>query len=102
MRRLPPPVVAVDSTLSRETDRTPEVRRLDPSSGQGGNDIAQALAILEDQVAAEEARIASTTLAGLALSAATGGAPREDEQVLLAAMAVLHFARYAELGDQDD
>lgn len=102
MRRLPPPVVAVDFTLSTETDRNSEVRRLEPSSGQGCNDIVQAITILEDQVAAEEAGIASTTLAGLALSAATGGAPREDEQVLLAAMAVLHFARYAELGDQDD
>lgn len=102
MRRLPSPVVAVDSTLSTETYCNPEIRRRDASSGQTGNDVAQALAILEDQVSAEEAGIASTTLAGLALSAATGGAPREDEEVLIAAMAVLHFARYAELDNQDD
>ncbi len=102
MRWLPSPVVAVDSTLSTGTDRKPEIRRLNGSPGQAGNDVAQALAIFEGQVAAEEAGIVSTTLAGLALSAATGGAPREDEEVVLAAMAVLHFARYAELGGQDD
>jgi hypothetical protein len=102
MRRLPSPAVVADWTQPTEPDPNPETRILDAAPGQAGNDVAQALEILEDQVAAEEAGNASTTLVGLALSAATGGAPREDEEVLLAAMAVLHFARYAELGDEDD
>lgn len=101
MRRLPSPGVAPDSALSTEPDPNTE-RPILHGAPQAGQDIAQALEILEDQVAAEEAGNASTSLAGLALSAVSGGAPREDEEVLLVAMAALHFARYADVGDPGD
>ena len=55
---------------------------------------AEALRVLESQVAAEEAGTATTTLAGVALSAATGGTPTDEEEVLLRALAILHFARF--------
>lgn len=67
-----------------------------PSTAEGlaGHTVAEVLRFLESQVVAEEAGTASTTLAGMALSAATGGTSTDDEEVLLAAIAVLHVARF--------
>jgi hypothetical protein len=59
-----------------------------------GEAMAHALEVLESQVAAEEAGSTTTALAGLALSAVTGGASTEEEELLLNAIAILHFARY--------
>lgn len=56
--------------------------------------LQEVLRVLESQVAAEEAGTATTTLAGVALSAATGGTPTDEEEVLLRAIAILHFARF--------
>jgi hypothetical protein len=91
MRRLPSPAGSPHRPL-KAGDHTAGV----PSTAEGlaGDAVAGALRVLESQVAAEEAGTATTTLAGVALSAATGGTPTDDEEVLLRAIAVLHFARF--------
>jgi hypothetical protein len=100
MRRLSSPV----STRSSDTS-SDQVAGSDSSAieaaGPAGSDVAEALKILEEHVREEEAGQANTTLAGLALSAVTGGAANEDEVVLLNAMAMLHFARYVNLGARE-
>ena len=58
-----------------------------------GDAAAEALRVLSSQVAAEETGTATTTLAGVTLSPATGAAPTEEEGILLGAIATLHFAR---------
>ena len=98
MRQLTSPASTQSSDTSSEEIAGSGSSTID-SAGQAGSDMAKALEILEEQVTAEEAGNANTTLAGLALSAVTGGVPNEDEEVLLHAMALLHFARYVDLGD---
>lgn len=67
----------------------------------GGEAVAEALRVLEAQVVAEETGTATTTLAGVALTAATGGTPTDEEEVLLTAIAILHFARFDLQEDRD-
>ncbi|MGB7964524.1 MAG: hypothetical protein WCF12_16395 [Propionicimonas sp.] len=120
LTRLPtdpaPPLAVLDTLISRSTNAAlSRMRRLKSPAGspdrhRGAGDheadaqspveylpsdtSAGALRVLEAQVAAEEAGTATTTLAGVVLSTATGGAPTEDEAVLLRAIAILHFARF--------
>ena len=90
MRQLPSPAGSPDPP--READQTADA----PSTAEELADdaVAEVLRVLESQVAAEEAGTATTTLAGVALSAATGGTPTDEEEVLLRAIAILHFARF--------
>lgn len=91
MRRLPSPAGSPHRP-GRAGDHPAGV----PSAAGGfaGDAVAGALRVLESQVAAEEAGTATTALAGVALSAAIGGTPTDDEEALLRAIAVLHFARF--------
>lgn len=111
-----PPVAALDKLIIRSANAAlSRMRRLPspagsphqpgkagdhpagvPSTAEGlaGDAAEGALLVLESQVTAEEAGTATTALAGVALSAATGGTPTDDEEVLLRAIAVLHFARF--------
>lgn len=120
LTRLPtdpaPPLAVLDTLISRSTIAAlSRMRRLTSPAGSpdrhrgAGDHVADAqspveylpsdtsagaLRVLESQVAAEEAGTATTTLAGVVLSTATGGAPTDDEAVLLRAIAILHFARF--------
>ena len=91
MRRLPSPAGSPEP--SREGgDHTADAPRT--AEDLAGEAVAGALRVLGTQVAAEEAGTATTTLAGVALSAATGGSPTDEEEVLLRALAIMHFARF--------
>lgn len=93
MRRLPTPSLAESPAASTETAAdTAEVAR--QTGDVAGDAVREALHVLESQVAAEEGGAATTTLAGVALLAASGGTPTKDEEVLLTAIAILHFARF--------
>jgi hypothetical protein len=91
MRRLPYPAGRVPDSQCEAigSGGTPSM-----AGDSQGDAVADALRVLESQVAAEEAGVATTSLAGLALSAATGGTQTDEEVLLLAALGMLHFARF--------
>jgi hypothetical protein len=63
--------------------------------GSPDDDVrATAMRLLEAQVAAEEDGTSSTALAAVVLSGITGKEPTEEEEELLNAIAVMHFARF--------
>lgn len=91
MRRLPTPAGA--SRLFREV-RDQGADALSSTESLAGAEVEAALQVLHSQVAAEEGGAATTALAGVAMSAATGGTPTDEEADLLTAIAILHFARF--------
>jgi hypothetical protein len=93
MRRLPwlSPIPAPDAIPAPEPAGDSSATEAADLAGEA---VAHALEVLESQVAAEEAGSTTTALAGLALSAVTGGASSKEEELLLNAIAILHFARY--------
>lgn len=90
-RRLPTPA---GSSYAARNDGAHTVHGTRAAEDLSGAAVAQALHVLESHVAAEEAGTATTPLAGLVLTAVSGDTPTDDEEVLLRAIAVLHFARF--------
>ena len=93
MRRLPwrSPIPAPDAVPAPDPAGDSSATKAADLAGEA---VAHALDVLESQVAAEEAGSTMTALAGLVLSAVTGGASTEEEELLLNAIAILHYARY--------
>lgn len=91
MRRLPIPA-RLPRSPGRVGGLAPDTRSR--AEGFAGDIVAEALRVLEAQVADEESGVATTALAGVVSSVAVGNARSNDEEALLRAIAVLHFARF--------
>lgn len=90
MRQLPWPAGLPEPPLNPDGHRALEAATV---SAHATGVAAEALRILESQVAAEEAGTANASLAAVALSAALGEIPTgPEEEVLLRALSILQFA----------
>lgn len=93
MRRLPSASLATSPGPS--TDAAADTAGATKQAGDlAGDAVWKALQVLESHVAEEQAGTATTTLAGVVLFAVSSGTPTEEEEVLLTAIATLHFARF--------